>query len=107
MDAKKTAARASIAFIALPVLLLTGCNKGGDTACGDYLKASGKDQTSIIQKWAKDRNGSEPSGLKLTAYREEVKAYCTANGGKVSDVGDLNDKVTGKVSKKLGNLLGN
>lgn len=72
--------------IAIAALLFSGCspseviNTGGDTKCKDFVTHDEKKQNDEVSKMLKDKNGTEPSGLELTATRTSVSAYCQTVG---------------------------
>ncbi|MBS9534120.1 hypothetical protein KIH27_11040 [Mycobacterium sp. M1] len=72
--------------IALGVLLSSGCSKsavintGGDTKCSDFVGQEEKKQDDEIAKMLKDKSGSEPNHLEISATRLSVSTYCKTLG---------------------------
>ena len=78
--------RTVAAAIATAALLLSGCsasqiiNTGGDTKCKDFTTQDEKKQNSEISKMLKDKSGTEPSNLEISATRISASAYCQTVG---------------------------
>ena len=74
------------AVLALGVLLSSGCSKsevintGGDTKCSDFVGQDEKKQDGEISKMLKDKSGSEPSNLEISATRLSASTYCRTLG---------------------------
>lgn len=74
------------AALALGVLLSGGCsasqviNTGGDTKCKDFAEQDEKKQDDEITKMLKDKSGTDPTGLEISATRLSVSAYCKTLG---------------------------
>jgi acid stress chaperone HdeA len=96
--------RISLAVVTVPAVflvagtfVLSGCssvskiiNKGGDTTCQEFNSHDDEKQRSEVSKMLKDKNGSEPSNMELSATRVAVSAYC---------------KTIGKDSDKISNAM--
>ena len=78
--------RTVAAAIATAALLLSGCsasqiiNTGGDTKCKDFTTQDEKKQNSEVSKMLKDKSGTEPSNLEISATRVSALAYCQTVG---------------------------
>lgn len=74
------------AAIAIAALLFSGCsasqilNTGGDTKCKDFTTQDEKKQNDEITKMLKDKNGTDPNGIELTATRVSAMTYCQTIG---------------------------
>lgn len=72
--------------IAIAALLFSGCsasqivNTGGDTKCKDFTTQDEKKQNEEISKMLKDKSGTDPSGIELTATRLSATTYCQTIG---------------------------
>ncbi|ORW05894.1 hypothetical protein [Mycobacterium kyorinense] len=72
--------------IAIAALLFSGCsasqivNTGGDTKCKDFTTQDEKKQNEEISKMLKDKNGTDPTGIELTATRLSATTYCQTIG---------------------------
>jgi len=72
--------------IAIAALLFTGCsaskviNTGGDTKCKDFTTQDEKKQSDEISKMLKDKNGSDPNNVEISATRASVTLYCQSVG---------------------------
>jgi acid stress chaperone HdeA len=78
--------RITPAAIAIVMLSFSGCsasqvvNTGGDTKCKDFTTQDQKKQNDEISKMLKDKNGSEPNNLEITATRMSAVTYCQTAG---------------------------
>ncbi|MCC3313691.1 hypothetical protein [Nocardia africana] len=82
-------ALAVIAGLATVTLCVSGCNKGGDTTCSDFLSQSQDKQNNEVKKMYNDKHGADPNVVKIAALRNEAKLYCSTaghDGTKISDV---------------------
>ncbi|OBH21305.1 hypothetical protein [Mycolicibacter terrae] len=75
------------AVLVAGMFVLGGCssvskviNKGGDTTCAEFNSHDDEKQRSEVSKMLKDKNGSEPSNMELSATRVAVSAYCKTIG---------------------------
>jgi acid stress chaperone HdeA len=74
------------AMAAIAVLLSSACsvsqiiNTGGDTKCKDFITQDEKKQNDEVSKMLKDRHGSDPSNLEISATRLSALAYCQTVG---------------------------
>lgn len=72
--------------IAIAVLLFSGCsaskviNTGGDTKCKDFTTQDEKKQSDEVSKMLKDKNGTDPSNMEISATRASVTLYCQSIG---------------------------
>jgi acid stress chaperone HdeA len=78
-------ATASVAMV-IAALLFSGCsasqiiNTGGDTKCKDFTTQDEKKQNDEVSKMLKDKSGSDPSNLQITATRLSAATYCQTLG---------------------------
>jgi acid stress chaperone HdeA len=74
------------AAIALAALLFSGCsaseiiNTGGDTKCKDFTTQDEKKQNDEVSKMLKDKSGTDPASLQITATRLSAATYCQTLG---------------------------
>lgn len=61
-------------------------NQGGDTTCKEYLTQDENTQNDAVNKWLKDENQQDPSGLQTTAARNSALAYCKTLGNENSKI---------------------
>jgi acid stress chaperone HdeA len=67
-------------------ILFSGCspsqiiNTGGDTKCKDFTTQDEKKQNDEVSKMLKDKSGSDPSNLQITATRLSAATYCQTLG---------------------------
>jgi acid stress chaperone HdeA len=86
--------RTVAAAVAIAALLLSGCsasqiiNTGGDTKCSDFKGQDEKKQDSEITKMLKDKHGSEPNNLEVSATRASALVYCQTIGTPDSKISD-------------------
>ncbi|OBA72063.1 hypothetical protein A5641_09010 [Mycobacterium sp. 1554424.7] len=79
---KQTAAAA----IALAALSSGACsasqiiNTGGDTKCKDFTQQDEKKQNDEVSKMLKDKNGTDPTNMEISATRLSVVTYCQTLG---------------------------
>lgn len=72
--------------IAIAVLLFGGCsaskviNTGGDTKCKDFTTQDEKKQSDEVSKMLKDKNGTDPNNMEISATRASVTLYCQSIG---------------------------
>ena len=72
--------------ITIAALLFSGCsasqiiNTGGDTKCKDFTTQDEKKQNDEVSKMLKDKSGSDPSNLQITATRLSAATYCQTLG---------------------------
>lgn len=72
--------------IVIAALMFSGCsasqivNTGGDTKCKDFTTQDEKKQNDEISKMLKDKSGSDPSNLEVTATRLSAATYCQTLG---------------------------
>jgi acid stress chaperone HdeA len=70
----------------LAVVLSSACsvsqliNTGGDTKCKDFITQDEKKQSDEVSKMLKDKHGSDPSNLEISATRLSALAYCQTVG---------------------------
>lgn len=73
-------------MIAIAALLSGACsasqiiNTGGDTKCKDFTTQDEKKQNDEVSKMLKDKSGSDPSNLQITATRLSAATYCQTVG---------------------------
>lgn len=81
----KTPATITIALAAAGILF-SGCsaseviNTGGDTKCKDFTTQDEKKQNDEISKMLKDKSGTEPTSLQISATRLSAQTYCQTLG---------------------------
>lgn len=74
------------ATIAISVLLSSACsasqiiNTGGDTKCKDFTSQDEKKQNQEVSKMLKDKNGTDPTDVEISATRLSVTTYCQTLG---------------------------
>jgi len=74
------------ATMAIAALLFSGCsasqiiNTGGDTKCKDFTTQDEKKQTDEISKMLKDKSGTDPTNLEISATRAAALVYCQTLG---------------------------
>lgn len=80
MNIRKSVIPAAAA--AVLALSLTACsgNAGANTKCADFNKMSSDDQTKVAEQILKDKGQSNPSSLKVGAYKLGAKGYCAVKG---------------------------
>ena len=67
-------------------IMISGCssseiiNTGGDTKCSDYLTQDEKKQNDEVSKMLKDKNGTDPNNLEISATRLSAMTYCQTVG---------------------------
>ena len=72
--------------IAIAVLLSSACsasqiiNTGGDTKCKDFTSQDEKKQNDEIGKMLKDKSGTDPTNIQVTAARSSALIYCQTLG---------------------------
>jgi acid stress chaperone HdeA len=72
--------------MAIAALVFSGCsasqiiNTGGDTKCKDFTTQDEKKQNDEVSKMLKDKSGSDPSNLQITATRLSAATYCQTLG---------------------------
>jgi acid stress chaperone HdeA len=73
------------AFV-IAVLMFSGCsasqiiNTGGDTKCKDFTTQDEKKQNDEVSKMLKDKSGTDPANLQITATRLSAATYCQTLG---------------------------
>jgi acid stress chaperone HdeA len=74
------------ATIAISVLLFSACsasqiiNTGGDTKCKDFTSQDEKKQNDEVSKMLKDKSGTDPTNVEISATRLSVMTYCQTLG---------------------------
>ena len=74
------------AAIAISVLLSSACsasqiiNTGGDTKCKDFTSQDEKKQSDEVSKMLKDKSGTDPTNVEISATRLSVMTYCQTLG---------------------------
>jgi acid stress chaperone HdeA len=85
MKASMMKATVPVAMVTAAVLF-SGCsasqiiNTGGDTKCKDFTTQDEKKQDDEVSKMLKDKGGSDPSNLQVTATRLSAATYCQTLG---------------------------
>ena len=76
----------SAAMLAIAVLLASACspsqviNTGGDTKCKDFTTQDEKKQNDEISKMLKDKSGTDPTNVEISATRLSAMTYCQTLG---------------------------
>jgi acid stress chaperone HdeA len=74
------------AALAISVLLSSACsasqiiNTGGDTKCKDFTSQDEKKQNDEVSKMLKDKSGTDPTNVEISATRLSVMTYCQTLG---------------------------
>jgi acid stress chaperone HdeA len=74
------------AAMVIAALMFSGCsvsqvlNTGGDTKCKDFITQDEKKQNDEITKMLKDKSGTDPTNLELTATRFSAATWCQTLG---------------------------
>ena len=74
------------AAFALTVLLSSACsasqviNTGGDTKCKDFTTQDEKKQNDEVSKMLKDKSGTDPTNVEISATRLSALTYCQTVG---------------------------
>ncbi|EID10880.1 hypothetical protein MXEN_17053 [Mycobacterium xenopi RIVM700367] len=82
------------ATIAIAALLFSGCsasqviNTGGDTKCKDFTTQDEKKQNEEVSKMLKDKNGTEPNNIEISATRLSALTYCRTAGTQDSKISE-------------------
>lgn len=72
--------------IAISVLLSSACsasqviNTGGDTKCKDFTTQDEKKQNDEVSKMLKDKSGTDPTNVEISATRLSAVTYCQTLG---------------------------
>ena len=72
--------------VIIAALMFSACspseviNTGGDTKCKDFVSQDEKKQSEEVSKMLKDKSGTEPASLEITATRLSVQTYCQTVG---------------------------
>lgn len=87
MKSVKSKTSAALAITAAAAgLLFTGCspskviNTGGDTKCKDFTTQDEKKQNDEVSKMLKDKSGTDPSNIEISATRLSAQTYCQTVG---------------------------
>jgi acid stress chaperone HdeA len=73
-------------------LFVDGCstsqviNTGGDTKCKDFTAQEEKKQNEEVSKMLKDKSGTEPNNLEISATRISASSYCQTVGTRDSKI---------------------
>jgi acid stress chaperone HdeA len=76
----------AVATVAIAMLLSSACsasqliNTGGDTKCKDFTTQDEKKQNDEVSKMLKDKSGSDPTNLEISATRFSALTYCQTLG---------------------------
>ena len=76
----------AVATVAIAMLLSSACsasqliNTGGDTKCKDFITQDEKKQNDEVSKMLKDKSGSDPTNLEISATRFSALTYCQTLG---------------------------
>jgi acid stress chaperone HdeA len=75
-----------VATIAVAALMCGACspsqviNTGGDTKCKDFTSQDEKKQNDEVSKMLKDKSGSDPTNVEISATRLSAMTYCQTVG---------------------------
>ena len=75
-----------VATIAVAALMSGACspsqviNTGGDTKCKDFTSQDEKKQNDEVSKMLKDKSGTDPTNVEISATRLSVMTYCQTVG---------------------------
>jgi acid stress chaperone HdeA len=75
-----------VATIAVAALMSGACspsqviNTGGDTKCKDFTSQDEKKQNDEVSKMLKDKSGTDPTNVEISATRLSVMTYCQTLG---------------------------
>ena len=75
-----------VAAIAVAALMSGACsasqiiNTGGDTKCKDFSSQDEKKQNDEVSKMLKDKGGTDPANIEITATRLSALTYCQTVG---------------------------
>jgi len=78
--------RLALATIPIAALLFSACspsevvNTGGDTKCKDFTAQDEKKQNDEVSKMLKDKNGTDPTNMEISATRLSALTYCQTIG---------------------------
>jgi len=76
----------AVATVAIAMLLSSACavsqiiNTGGDTKCKDFITQDEKKQNDEVSKMLKDKSGTDPTNVEISATRLSVMTYCQTLG---------------------------
>jgi len=76
----------ALATIPIAALLFSACspsevvNTGGDTKCKDFTAQDEKKQNDEVSKMLKDKNGTDPTSMEISATRLSALTYCQTVG---------------------------
>jgi acid stress chaperone HdeA len=76
----------SAALMAIAALLSGACsasqliNTGGDTKCKDFTTQDEKKQNDEVSMMLKNKSGTDPSNVEITATRMSALTYCQTLG---------------------------
>ena len=76
----------AVATVAVAMLLSGACsasqiiNTGGDTKCKDFTTQDEKKQNDEVSKMLKDKGGTDPANIEITATRLSALTYCQTVG---------------------------
>ncbi|BBX64338.1 hypothetical protein MSAS_35120 [Mycobacterium saskatchewanense] len=78
---KKTSLAAAFAAIALSACSPSQViNTGGDTKCKDFTTQDEKKQNDEVSKMLKDKSGTDPTNIEISATRLSATTYCQTVG---------------------------
>ena len=86
--------RPTLATITVAALLFSGCsaseviNTGGDTKCKDFTTQDEKKQNDEISKMLKDKSGTDPNNIEISATRLSALTYCQTVGTQDSKISE-------------------
>lgn len=75
-----------VGTIAVAALMSGACspsqviNTGGDTKCKDFTSQDEKKQNDEVSKMLKDKSGTDPTNVEISATRLSVMTYCQTVG---------------------------
>ena len=86
--------RIALATIPVAVVLFSACsasgliNTGGDTKCKDFTAQDDTKQNDEISKMLKDKSGTDPNNIEITATRLSALTYCQTVGTQDSKISE-------------------
>ncbi|OBF54763.1 hypothetical protein A5787_04110 [Mycobacterium sp. 852002-50816_SCH5313054-b] len=78
--------RIAAATVAVAALLSGACsasqviNTGGDTKCKDFTTQDEKKQNDEVSKMLKDKSGTDPTSMEISATRLSATTWCQTLG---------------------------
>jgi acid stress chaperone HdeA len=86
--------RVALATMAAAALAFSACsaseviNTGGDTKCKDFTAQDEKKQNDEVSKMLKDKSGTDPNNIEISATRLSALTYCQTVGTQDSKISE-------------------